>query len=78
MQLYCEYTWGTIHSVVYVFVVGGVLVLGSFYRLGITGTYLGDHFGILLRQRVTEFPFNFCSHPMYEGSTLIFLGYALL
>ena len=63
---------------VYTFAVGGLLVLSSYYRLGIINTYLGDHFGILLKQRVTGFPFNYFNHPMYEGSTLIFLGYALL
>lgn len=29
-------------------VIGGTLVLTSFLRLGITGTYLGDYFGILM------------------------------
>lgn len=63
----------------YAFMVCGVvLVLTSFYQLGITGTYLGDYFGILMESRVTAFPFNYFSDPMYDGSTMIFLGKAML
>lgn len=56
---------------------GSVLVLSSMYKLGITGTYLGDHFGILMKSRITSFPFNVAEHPMYYGSTLCFLSMAL-
>ena len=48
------------------------------YALGITGTYLGDYFGILMSERVTSFPFNITGAPMYYGSTMSFLGTALL
>lgn len=48
------------------------------YVLGITGTYLGDYFGILMDRRVTSFPFNVTDAPMYYGSTLSFLGTAIL
>lgn len=78
--------------------IGNVLVLSSMYRLGITGTYLGniqrnfqryfqkknidlgagDYFGILMKERVTKFPFSMIENPMYSGSTLCFLGTALL
>ncbi|KAJ3361908.1 Phosphatidyl-N-methylethanolamine N-methyltransferase [Allomyces arbusculus] len=57
--------------------VGNVLVLSSMWRLGVTGTYLGDYFGILMNERVTAFPFNTMENPMYNGSTLCFLGTAL-
>ena len=57
--------------------VGMVLVLSSYYRLGICGTYLGDYFGILMSERVTKFPFNVLENPMYNGSSLSFLGGAL-
>lgn len=57
---------------------GNILVISSTYRLGITGTFLGDYFGILLDEMVTGFPFNVTSSPMYTGSTLSFLGTALL
>lgn len=56
---------------------GNVLVLTSMYALGVTGTYLGDYFGILMEERVTGFPFNINDNPMYNGSTLCFLGTAL-
>jgi len=57
---------------------GNVLVVSSTWRLGITGTFLGDYFGILLDRMVTGFPFNVCGAPMYYGSTMNFLGFALL
>ncbi|RCK57416.1 Phosphatidyl-N-methylethanolamine N-methyltransferase [Candida viswanathii] len=56
---------------------GNVLVLSSMWALGVTGTYLGDYFGILMNERVTGFPFNVNDNPMYNGSTLCFLGTAL-
>jgi phosphatidylethanolamine N-methyltransferase len=48
------------------------------WALGITGTYLGDYFGILMDEMVTGFPFNITSAPMYYGSTMNFLGTAVL
>lgn len=57
--------------------VGNVFVVSSMYQLGITGTYLGDYFGILMKHRVTSFPFNVLDNPMYQGSTMVFLGTAL-
>jgi methylene-fatty-acyl-phospholipid synthase len=57
--------------------VGNVLVLSSMYALGVTGTYLGDYFGILMPARVAGFPFSVCAAPMYYGSTMSFLGTAL-
>ena len=57
---------------------GNTLVLSSMWALGLTGTYLGDYFGILMDAPVTSFPFNVTSAPMYYGSTMSFLGTALL
>jgi len=57
---------------------GNVLVLSSMWALGLTGTYLGDYFGILMDAKVTSFPFNVTDAPMYYGSTMSFLGTALL
>lgn len=57
---------------------GNVLVLSSTYALGITGTFLGDYCGILMDEMVTGFPFNICDAPMYYGSTMSFLGTALV
>ena len=58
--------------------VGNTLVLTSYYALGIAGTFLGDYFGILMDEPVTGFPFNTTGAPMYWGSTMSFLGTALL
>lgn len=60
-----------------VFLFGNVLVALSMWALGVTGTYLGDYFGILMNERVTSFPFNINDNPMYNGLTLCFLGTAL-
>jgi len=59
------------------FALGGLFVLSTYYRLGITGTYLGDYFGILMKEKVTGFPFTVMSNPMYNGSTLLFLSIAI-
>ncbi|EJD05227.1 phospholipid methyltransferase [Fomitiporia mediterranea MF3/22] len=59
------------------FVVGQTLVVTSTWALGITGTFLGDYFGILMDHRVEGFPFNVVENPMYDGSTLCFLATAL-
>ena len=57
--------------------VGGIFVVSSMWALGVTGTYLGDYFGILMTSRVTGFPFNVVSNPMYDGSTMLFIAQAL-
>ncbi|OCT51997.1 Phosphatidyl-N-methylethanolamine N-methyltransferase [Cladophialophora carrionii] len=62
---------------VLLFLSGNVLVLTSMWALGVTGTYLGDYFGILMDEKVEGFPFNVTGAPMYWGSTLSFLGTAL-
>lgn len=59
------------------FVGGQILVLTSIFALGVTGTYLGDYFGILMSERVTGFPFNLMENPMYNGSTMCFIGTAI-
>lgn len=48
------------------------------WALGVTGTYLGDYFGIMMDDVVTGFPFNITDAPMYYGSTISFLGTAIL
>lgn len=57
---------------------GAVLVLTSFFQLGFAGTYLGDYFGILKDKKITSFPFNILDDPMYDGSSLVFVGKAIL
>lgn len=57
--------------------VGHSFVVSSMWSLGVTGTYLGDYFGILMDHKVECFPFNVVNNPMYTGSFLSFLGVAL-
>ena len=57
---------------------GSTLVLSATYKLGIVGTFNGDAYGFLLPSIITSFPFNLFNAPMYLGSTLNFLGYAIL
>jgi phosphatidylethanolamine N-methyltransferase len=59
------------------FASGSIFVLSSMWALGITGTYLGDYFGILMDDMVTGFPFDVMANPMYNGSVMCFLGKSL-
>ncbi|RDB23564.1 Phosphatidyl-N-methylethanolamine N-methyltransferase [Hypsizygus marmoreus] len=59
------------------FIVGQTFVITSTWALGITGTFLGDYFGILMEHRVEGFPFNVLRDPMYVGSTMCFAAGAL-
>ncbi|KAJ6490232.1 phospholipid methyltransferase [Mycena vitilis] len=59
------------------FVLGQVFVVTSTWALGVTGTFLGDYFGILMDHRVEGFPFNVLRDPMYVGSTMSFAATAL-
>jgi len=59
------------------FALGQIFVITSTWALGITGTFLGDYFGILMDHKVTGFPFNVLRDPMYVGSTMCFAGTAL-
>jgi hypothetical protein len=57
---------------------GSVLVVSSMWKLGFTGTYLGDYCGIYMDAMVQGFPFNTMRNPMYNGTTLCFLGHAIM
>ncbi|KAF4611791.1 hypothetical protein D9613_004007 [Agrocybe pediades] len=59
------------------FGLGQLFVVTSTWQLGVTGTFLGDYFGILMDHRVEGFPFNVLRDPMYVGSTMCFLATAL-
>ncbi|KAH8170379.1 phospholipid methyltransferase domain-containing protein [Sarocladium implicatum] len=68
-----------VQAAAYTLIAGGnILVISSTWALGITGTFLGDYFGILMDEMVTGFPFNVTGAPMYWGSSMSFLGTALL
>lgn len=58
-------------------ILGQIFVVTSTWALGVTGTFLGDYFGILMDERVEGFPFNVLRDPMYVGSTMCFAGGAL-
>lgn len=62
---------------VVLFAIGQLFVVTSTWALGITGTFLGDYFGILMDHRVQGFPFNVLRDPMYVGSTMCFIATAL-
>ncbi|PPQ93496.1 hypothetical protein CVT25_005237 [Psilocybe cyanescens] len=62
---------------VVLFTLGQLFVVSSTWALGITGTFLGDYFGILMDHRVEGFPFNVLRDPMYVGSTMCFAATAL-
>ncbi|KAF9468374.1 phospholipid methyltransferase-domain-containing protein [Collybia nuda] len=59
------------------FIIGQTFVVTSTWALGVTGTFLGDYFGILMDHRVEGFPFNVLRDPMYVGSTMCFAAGAL-
>ncbi|KAJ7688620.1 phospholipid methyltransferase [Mycena rosella] len=59
------------------FLLGQTFVITSTWALGVTGTFLGDYFGILMDHRVEGFPFNVLRDPMYVGSTMSFAATAL-
>ena len=61
-----------------ILLLGIILVFSATYKLGIIGTFQGDAYGFLLPSIITSFPFNLFSSPMYLGSTLNFLGYAII
>jgi phosphatidylethanolamine/phosphatidyl-N-methylethanolamine N-methyltransferase len=58
-------------------VVGFIIVAGSYWQLGIHGVYYGDYFGILMKSRVVDFPYNVLDNPMYIGSQTLFFSVAL-
>ncbi|KAF9007061.1 phospholipid methyltransferase [Cyathus striatus] len=68
--------WNTIIPAA-LFIVGQTFVVTSTWALGITGTFLGDYFGILMDHRVEGFPFNVLRDPMYVGSTMCFTAASL-
>jgi methylene-fatty-acyl-phospholipid synthase len=56
---------------------GIILVIFSFYRLGLRGMYFGDHFGFLLKEKIVSFPYNYFPNAQYVGTTWLFIGYAI-
>jgi protein-S-isoprenylcysteine O-methyltransferase Ste14 len=61
-----------------ILLIGIILVSSATYKLGLIGTFNGDAYGFLLPSIIKTFPFNLFNAPMYLGSTLNFLGYAII
>lgn len=61
----------------FIVAVGAILVIASSWKLGFFVSFMGDYFGLLLKSKVTGFPFNVVSDPMYFGSGLVYLGLSL-
>ncbi len=55
-------------------VVGQILNLGVFYRLGTNGVFYGSRFGSQIPW-CREFPFSLCRHPQYVGTLLSIWGF---
>ncbi len=58
--------------------IGGVLVLYAFRKLGLRGMYFGDHFGFLMKKRIDSFPYNYMENPQYVGSMMIYIGFSFI
>lgn len=57
---------------------GSLLWITSLLKLGLRGSYFGDHFGFLFKKRIESFPFNILENPQYTGSKLFLLGQSIL
>jgi len=57
---------------------GAVLVVNSFHKLGLRGMYFGDHFGFLFEERINTFPYNYFENPQHTGSLMCHLGFSLV
>ena len=56
-------------------IVGSLLVLASFYRLGLRGLYFGDHFGFVFNEKITAFPYDTFDSPQYVGTVMLHFGF---
>jgi methylene-fatty-acyl-phospholipid synthase len=57
---------------------GSLLWITSLLKLGLRGSYFGDHFGFIFKKRIQSFPFNILENPQYSGSKLFLLGQSIL
>ncbi len=53
---------------------GSIIIIFTFFRMGIRGMYFGDYFGFLFKEKITAFPFSHLDNPQYVGTTSFFLG----
>jgi phosphatidylethanolamine N-methyltransferase len=59
-------------------ILGAILVIFSFQRLGLRGMYFGDHFGFLFNRPIVSFPYNYLENPQYVGNNLCYFGLSLI
>jgi len=57
---------------------GIIFWINSLQKLGLRGSYFGDHFGFLFKKKIESFPFNILENPQYTGSKLFLLGQSIL
>jgi phosphatidylethanolamine/phosphatidyl-N-methylethanolamine N-methyltransferase len=56
---------------------GIAISMTGYVQLGVKGTYMGEAFGFFCPSLLTSFPYSTFDNPMYLGSTLMHLGWAL-
>jgi methylene-fatty-acyl-phospholipid synthase len=67
----------TIFGVIFL-CIGSLFWLTSLWKLGLRGSYFGDHFGFILKKKIESFPFNILENPQYNGSKLFLLGQSII
>jgi len=58
--------------------VGSIFWITALMKLGLRGSYFGDHFGFVFTKKVDSFPFNVLENPQYNGSKLFLLGQSII
>jgi len=73
-----DYSWH-VEVIGYLILVFGLhLTFLAYYRLGLHGIYYADYFGVLCKEMVTAYPYNYLDNPLYVGSTMLFLGSSII
>merc|ERR1711957_582514 len=57
---------------------GSLLWITALLKLGLRGSYFGDHFGFVSNKKVDSFPFNVLENPQYNGSKIFLLGQSII
>ena len=58
--------------------IGSLFWITALLKLGLRGSYFGDHFGFVFNKKVDSFPFNLLENPQYNGSKLFLLGQSII
>ncbi|XP_072415582.1 phosphatidylethanolamine N-methyltransferase isoform X1 [Chiloscyllium punctatum] len=54
------------------------VIAGPLAEIFVSSIVTGDYFGVLMEAKILSFPFNLMENPMYWGSTLVYLGWAVM